>query len=61
MGKFHRPPSELAKVHSINLVGVAGYGVLCVRAARQAQHKHRALARFAGHSHVAAHHARELP
>src|SRR5215467_3250343 len=30
------------------------------RAARQAHHEHRALARLAGHGHVAAHHASEL-
>jgi len=31
-----------------------------LRAARQAEGEYRALARFARHGHVAAHHAREL-
>jgi hypothetical protein len=34
--------------------------LLGYRTARQAHRKHRALARFARHGHVAAHHAREL-
>src|SRR6516162_1657024 len=33
---------------------------LCVLASRQAHREHRALARFACHGHIAAHHAREL-
>jgi hypothetical protein len=33
---------------------------LCALAARQPHREDRALARFAGHRHVAAHHAREL-
>src|SRR5512132_325032 len=37
-----------------------GSQILGVRAARQAHREHRSLARFAGHGHVAAHHACEL-
>jgi hypothetical protein len=37
-----------------------GSQILGVRAGRQAHRKHRAFARFARHSDIAAHHAREL-
>src|SRR5262245_16059800 len=42
------------------MCGAAGSWRFIVLAAWQAHREHRALARFARHGHVAAHHAREL-